>query len=89
MTAHVTGTRQDDHDAARSVTDWLCLVAAPIFLIMALLTAFADDATMICSTAHETLPINGMTIMYLLMSVFHSAPWIRLIAHRRSGTARS
>ncbi len=89
MAAHVTGTREDDHDTARSASDWLCLAAGPTFLIMALFTTFAGDANMICSTADQALPIGGMTMMYLLMSVFHSAPWISLIVHHRSGSARS
>jgi hypothetical protein len=30
-----------------------------------------------------------MVPMYLLMSVFHSAPWLKLILGRRSGARRS
>lgn len=77
-------TRSSDHGASRSAVDWLCLAAAPTFAIMALLTAFVGGPDMICSSANETLPFSGMTVMYFLMGVFHSAPWIRLIASRRS-----
>jgi hypothetical protein len=27
-------------------------------------------------------PLGGMTLMYLLMSVFHAAPWLKLICGR-------
>jgi hypothetical protein len=35
---------------------------------------------MICTTAPEFFPIGGMVPMYLLMSGFHLAPWLRLVA---------
>jgi hypothetical protein len=33
--------------------------------------------------------MSGMTVMYLLMSAFHAAPWLRLISNRRSGVHRA
>ena len=68
------------------VADLLCLSAAPTFAAMAMLTAaFGDgDSGMLCSTAHDALPLNGMALMYVLMSAFHAAPWLRLIATRRN-----
>jgi len=44
---------------------------------------------MLCSAAHGAAPLNGMVLMYGLMSVFHSTPWLKLIAHRRRGIRRS
>jgi hypothetical protein len=46
---------------------------------MALLTEVLgnDPAVTLCSAAHAS-PLSGMTTMYLLMSVFHTAPWVRL-----------
>lgn len=74
---------------ARSTADWLSLAAAPVFAIMALLTAArGGPADVLCSAAHDGLPLNGMTLMYVLMSAFHSAPWLRLISYRRSGIRR-
>jgi hypothetical protein len=40
---------------------------------------------MLCLAAHGASPLAGMVPMYLLMSGFHSAPWLRLIANWRKG----
>jgi hypothetical protein len=32
-----------------------------------------------------TSPLTGMVPMYLLMSAFHAAPWVRLVSGRRVG----
>jgi hypothetical protein len=75
--------------AALGAADWLSLAAAPVFAIMALLTAVqGGPADILCSAAHDGLPLNGMTLMYVLMSIFHSAPWLRLISIRRSAGLR-
>ena len=65
----------------------LSLAAAPSFAIMALLTGIQDGGMpgMLCSAVHEASPLAGMLPMYLLMSAFHSAPWLRLITNRRGG----
>ena len=65
-----------------SADRWLSLAAAPIFAIMALLAAIQDVGMpgMLCSATHDAWPLTGMVPMYLLMSAFHSAPWLRLIA---------
>ncbi len=71
-----------------SADRWLSLAAAPIFVIMALLTAIQDGGMpgMLCSAAQDASPLTGMVPMYLLMSAFHSAPWLRLITQ---GAARN
>jgi hypothetical protein len=47
---------------------------------MALLTyVLGGDADMMCSAAQSVSPLSGMVPMYLLMSAFHSAPWLKLI----------
>lgn len=66
------------------VADWLSLAAAPTFAIMALLTAVAGSSTMICSAMGDGSLLSGMVPMYLLMSVFHLSPWLKLIAARRA-----
>ncbi len=58
--------------------DWLVLAAAPTFAMMAALTTFGAAPDMLCGTAAS--PWGGMATMYLLMSAFHSAPWLRLIS---------
>ena len=64
--------------------DWLCLAAAPTFAIMALLAGLLGGGHMatMCSTAQEASPLSGMVPMYVLMSAFHSAPWLKLISAR-------
>ena len=65
------------------MADWLSLAAAPTFAIMALLTGVLGG-DMLCSAAS---PLSGMVPMYALMSAFHSAPWLKLIAGKRPARA--
>jgi hypothetical protein len=76
--------RESGDAAALGAADWLSLAAAPAFAIMALLTAAhgGGPADILCSAAHEGLPLSGMTLMYVLMSIFHSAPWLKLISRQ-------
>jgi hypothetical protein len=76
--------------AALGAADLLCLAAAPTFAIMALLTSVLGGGApdMLCSAAPAS-PLSGMVPMYLLMSVFHSAPWLKLISSRRNRARRS
>ena len=76
--------------AALGAADWLCLAAAPTFAIMALLTGvLGGPLDMLCSAAQDASPLSGMVLMYILMSAFHAAPWLKLISSRRSGARRS
>ena len=59
----------------------LSLAAAPTFAIMALMTGAVGGGDAVCSAAGAS-PLGGMIPMYLLMSAFHSAPWLRLISRR-------
>jgi len=65
----------------------LSLAAAPSFAIMALLTGVRGGSMsdMLCSTAGNGLPLNGMFLMYVLMSTFHLGPWLRLPSTRAAG----
>ena len=67
------------------IADWLCLAAAPTFAAMALITGVLGSGpmAMLCSAAPGASALTGMVPMYLLMSAFHAAPWLRLIASLR------
>ncbi len=67
------------------IADWLCLAAAPIFALMALATCvLGGNASMLCMGMPDASPLTGMTAMYLLMSAFHLAPWLRVISARQA-----
>ena len=70
--------------AALGAANWLALAAAPTFAIMALLTGVPGGGPpdMLCSAAQDASPLGGMVPMYLLMSAFHSAPWLKLVSSR-------
>jgi hypothetical protein len=84
------GSAGRDKATARRAADWLCLAATPTFATMALLTGVLGGGPLdaLCSAAHAS-PLSGMVPMYLLMSAFHSAPWLKLISGRGSGAQRS
>ena len=77
--------------ATLRAAEWLGLAAAPTFAVMALLTGVLGGGkmAMICGGAQEPAALGGMVPMYLLMSAFHSAPWLKLMSHGRSGARRS
>ncbi len=90
MTTHTTATRRSMRVSAPSpwrmnahpspgAADWLSLAAAPTFAIMALLTLAGGAPDMLCSAS----PLTGMVPMYLLMSAFHAAPWLKLLSRRQ------
>jgi hypothetical protein len=90
MTAagHEAGRRSDA--AAPGAAGWLGLAAAPTFAVMALLTCVpSEGADVMCSAAHGVSPLSGMVPMYVLMSAFHAAPWLKLISRRRSAVRGS
>ena len=66
--------------AALRAANGLALAASPTFAVMALLTSMlgAGPGEMVCSAA-DASPLSGMAMMYLLMSAFHVAPWLKLM----------
>jgi hypothetical protein len=69
---------------AASADRLLSFLAAPTFAAMALLTAVFDgQMPMTCSSVQDGFPLGGMAPMYLLMTAFHSAPWLKLISNWR------
>ena len=67
-----------------ALADWLSLAAAPTFIAMAWLSALAEKTQMMCA-AEVAFPLTGMAMMYLLMSAFHLAPWLRLLRRSTGG----
>jgi hypothetical protein len=47
---------------------------------MAWIAAKEAPAMALCSPGSGILPIDGMTAMYLLMSLFHLPPWLKLVS---------
>ena len=86
--ANATGGASCEHErvAARDMASWLSLAAAPTFAIMALLASVfcGGQPGMLCSPMQGASLLGGMIPMYLLMSAFHSAAWLKLISTRRS-----
>lgn len=71
----------------------LSLAAAPTFAVMAGLTFFgvAPHELSCCTASHMAMP-TGMSLMYLLMGVFHSSAWLKFFSIQRmraSTAARS
>jgi len=83
----VRGRDGKNGNAASGAADFLYLAAAPTFAIMALLTSIPGDGSpdVLCGAS----PLSGMVPMYLLMSAFHLAPWLKLISYRRNGACGS
>jgi hypothetical protein len=67
---------------ARGATDWLALAASPIFALMAWIAANDAPPIALCSAGSSILPVDGMTAMYMLMSLFHLSPWLKLASGR-------
>ena len=86
---HDANTCDGSGDAAPGLASWLGLTGAPTFALMALWSAFfSSQPDMICTATQDSAPMSGMTVMYLLMSAFHSSPWLNLIAGRSTLAGR-
>jgi hypothetical protein len=91
MTAARDETGRRRATAAPVAAGWLGLAAAPTFAAMAVLTSSSGGgADMLCSAgAAGGSLLSGMVPMYVLMSAFHSTPWLKLISRRLSALRRS
>src|SRR5262245_28290263 len=91
MTTHTIAHEERLAPAALGAADCVCLAAAPTFAIMALLTGVLGGGPqdILCTAAHDASPLSGMVPMYMLMSAFHWAPWLKLSSSRGSGARRS
>jgi hypothetical protein len=67
---------------ARDAAGWLGLAASPSFALMAWMAASHAPPIALCSLGSNILPIDGMTAMYVLMSLFHLSPWLKFASGR-------
>ncbi|QZP09745.1 hypothetical protein K5X80_03890 [Caenibius sp. WL] len=70
----MTGIANKAHDKAH----WLGLAASPTFALMALIATIDAPPPALCAASARLLPIDGMIVMYVLMSLFHLPPWLKL-----------
>src|SRR5262249_49617562 len=75
--------RSDIWTGARAAS-FLSLAATPTFAVMAILTGVHGGNM---PDAIDASPLAGMVPMYVLMSAFHSAPWLKLIFRKRDPAA--
>ena len=66
-------------DKAQDKARWLGLAASPTFALMALIAAADAPPLALCAAGVRILPVDGMTAMYALMSLFHLPPWLKLV----------
>ena len=74
--------RTGSFDSSPVPARWLGLAATPTFALMACMTAVGSSDISLCSVTPAFFPINEMAFMYVLMSVFHLSPWLKLISAR-------
>jgi hypothetical protein len=82
MSASYSGALLPRNPVTLRLAAWLSLAAAPSFAAMALLTGALGGGRMPMTCGVEPASLGGMVPMYLLMSGFHSAPWLKLIGNR-------
>ncbi len=88
MKLAATGTAASTDRRASDGPAWLNLAASPTFALMASLTALDTPDLGMCSATSAWLPVNDMALMYLLMSLFHLTPWLRLLSRRSAASHR-
>ncbi|MBV9512123.1 MAG: hypothetical protein JO303_17765 [Caulobacteraceae bacterium] len=62
----------------------LSLAASPTFAAMAAAEALGRGSSkFLCTGLGAASPLDGMAVMYMLMSAFHSTSWLRLFSQRQ------
>jgi hypothetical protein len=64
---------------ARGAASWLALAASPAFAVMAWIASNDVAPIAFCASGSN---IHRMTAMYVLMSLFHLSPWLKLASSR-------
>ena len=84
------GTNAGNGHAVSGAAGLLGFAAAPVLALMALWTGMSgNQPDFLCMAMHAASPLGGMATMYGLMSAFHLAPWLRLLAGRSEAAATS
>ncbi|MBO1042248.1 hypothetical protein IPV26_21500 [Brucella pituitosa] len=78
LTERIGSPPRPTSDAA----SWIGLAATPTFALMAWISVVGSQGMTMCSGASTFFPIDDMAVMYVLMSVFHLSPWMKLSASR-------
>lgn len=86
MRLAATGTGAPAGKPAVDGAGWLALAASPTFAVMAWVTALGSPA--MCAAGPSWMPVNDMALMYLLMSLFHLTPWLRVLSHHLAAPHR-
>jgi len=68
--------------SVRGAAGWLAFAASPSFAFMACIAANHARPIAFCALGSNIPPIDGMVAMYLLMSLFHVSPWLKLASAR-------
>ncbi len=82
----VSHASRKDFDLVQGAVRLLGFAAAPTFAVMAIVSGLhgngMPDMTCSMSMPQDGSLLDGMVPMYVLMSVFHSIPWLRLAGGR-------
>jgi hypothetical protein len=80
---HGAETHAAGGGVAAGAASALGVAAAPVFAMLALWTALSGTQPgVLCMDMQGASQLSGMTLRYALMSIFHAAPWIKLVSSR-------
>jgi hypothetical protein len=90
MTSRVAGQYQSaDCSVVARWADRLSLAVSPVFAAMGLLAYYLGDARALLCGVGSGISWNGMVVMYLVMSLAHLPPWLKLFSRRGDQTGRA
>ena len=89
LAGQCAATESHGAKALSGAAEWLHLMAAPTFAIMALVTGMSGDGAAAVLCVHDASPLGSMAAMYALMSAFHLTPWLKLLSELKATTDQS